>query len=138
MTPRGPVPPPRRGLIADAWGKIMRAMRCTAALTALLAAAVIAGCGGTAPTATSAPAPEPASPAGAAAVAACRQAVAAQSSLPASTRAKLEGECEKAAGGDTAAVKKVAREVCEEAVRSAGVPAPLLEKALGTCRKAEQ
>ncbi len=53
----------------------------------------------------------------------CKEGLAAQSTLPASLKAKPEGVCDKASkGGDREAVKKAAEEVCQEVVNSSGVP----------------
>ncbi len=65
----------------------------------------------------------------------CKQEIAAQSSLPAKAKAKLEAVCAKAAKGDTAAVKQAAREICEEVINGSAVPAgPTREKALSACK----
>ncbi len=65
----------------------------------------------------------------------CKQEIAAQSSLPAKAKAKLEAVCAKAAKGDTAAVKQAAREICEEVINGSAVPAgPTREKALAACK----
>jgi hypothetical protein len=72
---------------------------------------------------------------GAAAVAACKQAIQAQTTLPASAKSKLEAVCSKAASGDQAAVKKAAEEVCEEVVNRASPPAGAArEQALAACK----
>lgn len=118
-------------------------MRPALPLATLLATALLAaGCGGgsgSGSSATSASAPTASTPAGVAAVAACTQAVAAQTSLPAATRARLEGICSKAASGRPAQVAQVAREVCEEAVRGTGAVtrgSALEQQALAACRRA--
>ena len=124
-----------------------------------LCAALIAGCGSsssttssqssTPATTSSTPAaaattsstttstPSTAVPAGdvAAAVAACKSQIEAQSTLPAGAKSKLEAVCEKAAKGDTAAVKVAAREVCEEVIKNSAVPAGAAqEQALAACK----
>lgn len=65
----------------------------------------------------------------------CKQEIQSQSTLPASAKTKLEGVCEKAAKGDSEAVKKAAREVCEEVIKNSPVPAGAAqEQALAACR----
>lgn len=65
---------------------------------------------------------------------ACRQRVQSASTLSATSKSKLEGLCAKAASGNTPEVKKVVREICEEAVNRATLPASSKEQALATCR----
>ena len=68
-------------------------------------------------------------------IAVCKQEIAGQKSLPASAKAKLEAVCQKAANGETAAVKKAAQEVCEEVIKSSPVPSSAArEQALAACR----
>ena len=120
----------------------------------LLCGALVAGCGSSssntssstttstpaaAATTSSTPAATSSSPAGGAsvqaAVAACKQAIQAQSTLPAGAKTKLEAVCLKAANGDTSAVKAAAREVCEEVIKTSAVPAgPAREQALAACK----
>jgi hypothetical protein len=70
-----------------------------------------------------------------AAIAACKQTIAAESTLPAGAKAKLEAVCGKAAKGDTAAVKQAAREVCEEVINKSPIPAGASkEQALASCK----
>jgi len=72
---------------------------------------------------------------GAAAVSACKSAIHAQTTLPEGTKAKLEGVCDKAASGQTSAVRQVAKEVCEEAVNHSPIPAGAArEQALAACK----
>jgi hypothetical protein len=117
-----------------------------ALLAALLCAALTAGCGGgsgtsssagrsSAGAATGSSAAVPGSPEIKTAVAKCRHTIAAQRKLPSRSRAKLESACAAAARGDTAAVKVVAREVCEEAIEAASLPASTKQAALGACRR---
>ena len=69
------------------------------------------------------------------AVAICKQQIKAQSTLPAGAKSKLEAVCEKAAKGDTAAVRQAAKEICEEVVNSSKVPAGAAkERALAACK----
>jgi hypothetical protein len=119
-------------------------------LAALIAAALLAGCGSSSST-TSSAAPATSTPAssstpaatstpitgsaGAAAVAACKQAIQAQTTLPAGAKGKLEAVCAKAASGDQTAVRKAAEEVCEEVVKNSAVPAGVAkEQALAACK----
>lgn len=123
----------------------------------LLCAALIAGCGSSSSTTSSqssTPATTASTPAAAtsstttststsavpaanvaAAVSACKSQIEAQSTLPAGAKSKLEAVCEKAAKGDTAAVKVAAREVCEEVIKNSAVPAGAAqEQALAACK----
>jgi hypothetical protein len=69
------------------------------------------------------------------AIAACKAEIKAQSTLPASAKSKLEGICSKVAKGDKKAVRAVAREVCEEVIHGASLPAGATrEQALAACR----
>ncbi len=69
------------------------------------------------------------------AVEVCKKEIAAQTTLPASAKAKLEGVCDKASKGDSAAVKKAAQEVCEEVINTSAVPAGAAkEEALAACK----
>jgi len=116
-------------------------------VASLLCTALIAGCGSSSSssttTSTSTP-PAPAAASGAAssnpnvqqAVALCKQEIQAEAkSIPAASKAKLEAICQKAASGDTAAVKQVAREVCEEVINGSAVPGgPAKEQALAACK----
>jgi hypothetical protein len=131
----------------------MNRRRHPLAIAALACVGLLAGCGGSSSnstgTAASAPGAGPTSstltstaavPAGSpqlkATILECKQIIQAQSKLPSGAKAKLEGACEKAAKGDTAAVKKAAREVCEEVIGKSAVPAGAArEAALGACRK---
>ena len=71
----------------------------------------------------------------AAAVAQCKQEIQAQPTLSSTAKTKLEGVCEEAAKGNGEAVKKAAREVCEEVIKSSPVPAGAAqEQALAACR----
>lgn len=70
------------------------------------------------------------------AVAECKKIIQGESKLPSAAKGKLEGACAEAAKGDTAAVKKAAREVCEEVIGKAGVlDGAAKEAALRSCRK---
>ncbi|HWD10205.1 MAG TPA: hypothetical protein VG366_00065 [Solirubrobacteraceae bacterium] len=69
------------------------------------------------------------------AIAACKAEIKVQSTLPASAKAKLEGICSKVATGDKKAVQAVAREVCEEVIKGASLPAGASRnQALAACR----
>ena len=66
----------------------------------------------------------------------CKQIVGSQAKLPSTAKAKLEAACGKAAKGDTAAVKKAAREVCEEVIDKSALPGGAAkEAALSACKK---
>jgi hypothetical protein len=67
-------------------------------------------------------------------VAACKQSIQAQPTISASAKTKLEGICAKA-GGDRAALHRVAQEVCVELVNASRVPAGASkERALAVCK----
>jgi hypothetical protein len=116
-------------------------------IAALVALALLGGCGsgsgrtastgGAASSASTAAtsATGPTSSAGVAAVAACKQIVQAQTDLPVGAKSKLETACAKAASGDQATVKRVAREVCEEAVNSSSLPAAAKRQVAAACSK---
>jgi ABC-type phosphate transport system substrate-binding protein len=71
-----------------------------------------------------------------AAVAECKSIIHGETKLPSGAKEKLEGACAAAAKGDTAAVKKAAREVCEEVIGKSSVPSGAAkEGALAACRK---
>ncbi len=67
-------------------------------------------------------------------ISACKHEIAVQSTLPAGAKAKLEAVCGEAAKGNTAAVKKAAREVCEEVIEKSPVPASDKQQALAACK----
>ena len=120
----------------------------------LLCGALIAGCGSSSSSSTAAstastggtpastsPSSTTASPLHlsgaqlAQAVAVCKQQIQSQSTLPAGAKGKLEAVCEKAARGDTGAVKQAAREICEEVVNNSKIPAGAAkEQALTACK----
>ncbi len=89
----------------------------------------------TATTSTS-PTTTPSGSAGVAdAVAACKSVIKQEPTLSASVKAKVEGICNKAAGGDVAGARTAAKEVCIEIVNASPIPAgPIKEKALATCK----
>lgn len=126
---------------------------------ALAGAALLAGCGGSSSTTTSTSSSTPATTATSStpaatgstpavtsaaglsganvqvAVAACKRAIQAQTTLPAGAKSKLEAACDKAAKGDTSAVKKAAQEVCEEVIKTSKIPAGAAqEQALANCK----
>jgi hypothetical protein len=68
------------------------------------------------------------------AIEACKHRVQAATGLPASSKARLEGICAKAASGNTPEVKKAVGELCQEAVNRSGLPKSAKEEALATCR----
>jgi hypothetical protein len=118
----------------------------------LLLGALLAGCGGSASTSTgqstSAPsssssatsststaAPSASGPSATAqAVETCKREIQAATTLTASSKSKLEAVCARAAAGDTTAVKKAVREVCEEAIKGSPLPAAAKEQALAACK----
>jgi ABC-type transport system substrate-binding protein len=113
---------------------------------ALLGGLLLAGCGSSSSssssstpaattTTTTTTSTTSSNPAVAAAVAACKSGVQAASTLSASTKHKIEGVCEKAAGGDKEAARKAAQEVCEELINSSPLPSSSAkEEALKTCK----
>jgi hypothetical protein len=113
-------------------------------LLAVAGAMALAGCGGGGSSTTTKSAPTTAStpvsgvPANLQkAVAECHHLIESQKALSATAKTKLSEACDKAGKGDTQAVKKAAREVCEEVVQKAGsaLPASAKETALAACRK---
>jgi hypothetical protein len=125
-------------------------------LAALAAAALLAGCGSssstttlstpagasTVPTSTGGAAATGTTPAngvpsltGTAAIAACKQAIQAQTTLPAGAKSKLEAVCARAAAGDQVAVRKAAQEVCEEVIDNSKVAAATREAARAACKQ---
>jgi len=117
----------------------------------LVAGAVLAGCGssksssgttaaapaGSSGTTTSTPATgaRPTGTTAEAAIKACKQAIHAQSTLPASAKSKLEAVCPKAVAGDKEAVRKAAGEVCEEVINKGAIPeGPAKQAALRACK----
>ena len=110
---------------------------------ALVGALLLAGCGSSSSSSSSStPAATTTTttttsnnPAVAAAVAACKSGVQAASTLSASAKRKIEGVCEKAAGGDKEAARKAAQEVCEELINSSPLPSSSAkEEALKSCK----
>jgi hypothetical protein len=64
----------------------------------------------------------------------CKKGVQAESSIPSSAKPKLEKTCEKAATGDTSALRTVAQEACVQLVNAAHLPAGAArERALSVC-----
>jgi hypothetical protein len=70
-----------------------------------------------------------------AAIAACKQSVAAQPTLSAGAKKDLATLCEKAASGDSAAVKKATREVCIKVVKESVPAGAAQDAALASCNK---
>jgi hypothetical protein len=121
----------------------------------LLGAALLAGCGGgSTTTSQSSSTPAATSTAGTTssgstgtntsggaspaatqqAIETCKHEVQRTTTLPASSKSKLEGVCEKAANGNTPEVRKAIREICEEAVNKASLPKFAKEQGLAACR----
>jgi NAD(P)H-hydrate repair Nnr-like enzyme with NAD(P)H-hydrate dehydratase domain len=68
------------------------------------------------------------------AVEACKHEIQAAPTLSEKSKSKLEAVCATAAAGNTTAVKKAVREVCEEAINKSPLPAVAKEPALASCR----
>jgi hypothetical protein len=68
------------------------------------------------------------------AVADCKKAIKDERELSSNAKGKLESVCEQAAKGNTVPLKKVEREICEEAVDKAGVPAVAKTEAAAACK----
>jgi len=83
--------------------------------------------------------PNPASSAAVAdAVAECKSVIKEAPTLGASTKAKVEAICNKAADGDLAGARAAAKEVCEEVINSSPIPAGAIkEHALAACKAAQ-
>jgi hypothetical protein len=139
----------------------MIATRFPLLVVALLGAALVAGCGSsstssstTASTpvttstsspaaaattsttpATTSPATTSLSAAGVAQyVAICKSVIQREPTLAASVKAKVEGICNKAAGGDIAGARAAAKEVCVEVINASPIPAAAKEHALAACK----
>jgi hypothetical protein len=69
------------------------------------------------------------------AIASCKSVVQKAPTLSSTTKAKIEGICEKA-GTDPAAARTAAKEVCVEVVNASPIPSgSIKEKALAACNK---
>jgi hypothetical protein len=68
-----------------------------------------------------------------AAVAACKTFQAAPN-LPANVKTKVEGVCNKAAGGDLEGARKATKEVCVEVINASPMPSAAKEQALAACK----
>jgi hypothetical protein len=80
----------------------------------------------------------PSSAAVADAVAECKSVIKEAPTLGASTKAKVEAICNKAADGDLAGARTAAKEVCEEVINSSPIPAGAIkEHALAACKAAQ-
>jgi hypothetical protein len=80
----------------------------------------------------------PGSAAVADAVAECKSVIKEAPTLGASTKAKVEAICNKAADGDLAGARAAAKEVCEEVINSSPIPAGAIkEHALAACKAAQ-
>jgi hypothetical protein len=72
------------------------------------------------------------------AVAECKSVIKEAPTLGASTKAKVEAICNKAADGDLAGARAAAKEVCEEVINSSPIPAGAIkEHALAACKAAQ-
>jgi len=116
---------------------------CTCVLVVALGGLLVAGCGASSSSTTSAPATAPSGGTSAvspttslspeAMVKSCKDNIQKIPRIPAATKAKLLGNCEKA-GGDVRAQREVVHEACEAIVLQK-LPAGLLrERALVVCR----
>src|SRR5450755_4145350 len=64
----------------------------------------------------------------------CKHGVQSESSIPSSVKPKLEKTCEKAASGDTGALRQVAQEACVQLINASHIPAGAArERALSVC-----
>jgi hypothetical protein len=93
---------------------------------AILLGALLAGCGGSSSTTTSHSISQ--------AVETCKREIQAATTLPASSKSKLEAVCAEAATGNTTAVKRAVREACEEAINRSSLPTATKAAALVACR----
>jgi len=109
----------------------------TAATTATTSSTPASSTGTTSSTPSTTP--NPASSAGLAdAVAECKSVIKEAPTLGASTKAKVEAICNKAADGDLAGARAAAKEVCEEVINSSPIPAGAIkERALAACKAAQ-
>jgi hypothetical protein len=109
-------------------------------VVALAAGALMAGCGSSSSTSsTSTSSSQSVTPPANVqqAVASCEQAVRAQHSISASTKAKLEGICKKASSGGQSNLQAVAREACIAILDASHLPAGAVrEHALAVCKSA--
>ncbi len=92
-------------------------------------------------TTSSTPSTTPGAPSSAAvadAVAECKSVIKEAPTLGASTKAKVEAICNKAADGDLAGARAAAKEVCEEVINASPIPAGAVkEHALAACKAAQ-
>ena len=109
----------------------------TAATTATTSSTPASSTGTTSSTPSTTP--NPASSAGLAdAVAECKSVIKEAPTLGASTKAKVEAICNKAADGDLAGARAAAKEVCEEVINASPIPAGAVkEHALAACKAAQ-
>jgi hypothetical protein len=70
-----------------------------------------------------------------AAVEECKNIISSENKLTSGAKEKLEGACAEAAKGNTAAVTKAAREVCEETIDNSALPTSAKEAAKKDCQK---
>jgi len=69
------------------------------------------------------------------AVTECKSIIQRAPTLSASTKAKVEGICNKAASGDLVGARAAAKEVCVEVIKAlAGPTGPAKEQALASCK----
>jgi hypothetical protein len=65
----------------------------------------------------------------------CKRIIQSESKLSSGAKSKLEGACAEAAKGNTGAVTKAAREVCEETIDNSSIPTSAKEAAKADCQK---
>jgi hypothetical protein len=114
----------------------------TLPLLAVAGAMALTGCGGGGSSATTRSTPATASTSAGGvpanlqkAVAECHHLIEGQKALSATAKEKLSSACDKAASGDTQAVKQAAREVCEEVIQKTALPTSAKQTGLAACRK---
>lgn len=93
------------------------------------------GTGGTGPSGATSATPAQQRAFGKHSVASCKSAIQAQTSIPASAKAKLEGICGKAASGSQEAIQAVAHEECIALVNATPLPNSVSkQRALALCK----
>ena len=67
-------------------------------------------------------------------MAACKQAIQAQPTIPASLKPKLEAECEQTTGGNPTAYRKAAEEVCVKLIVATVPAGASRDQAIASCK----
>jgi hypothetical protein len=70
------------------------------------------------------------------AVAICKSIVQREPTLASSVKAKVEGICNKAAGGNLAGAKAAAKEVCKEVINASPISSAAKAQAISACERA--